>query len=152
MFALVSVAGRVRVPDAVAFAQAMHYPLGWAHPGPGAKRGWRRLRVSGSCGRFSRSLLGWEMARARPEDISSRCGTCLPTSSPLLLSPFSVAGGCSVALGHHLAVPLGVPSHPQLSAASPDPAGPALGKEIEGHVGPGRGSAPPGDAAPSPSR
>lgn len=56
---------------------------------------------------------GASWAGRQPGDISSCCCTCIPTSSPLLLAPCPVAGGCSA--GTPLSCTLGG-SHPILSS------------------------------------
>lgn len=89
--------------------------------------------MSGSCGWFPRSLLGWKTARRHLFLLRY-----LP-SHQLSSSALPLSGGCSAALGHRLAAPPGVPSHSHLPRGSPDLAGPVPGKETEGLKGPGRG-------------
>lgn len=103
--------------------------LGLGTPGSGARRGC--LHAFGSCGWFSRSLLGWEMARVWPGHISSCCSTCIHTSSP----PLSWLGAALLPWGTAWPHPQGSHPHPW---DFPDPSGPALGRETKGEKELGR--------------
>ena len=139
MFALVSVAGRalgtdrVRVPDMVGFAQAMHQPWGWAHPG----RGQRQLHVSGSCGQFSKKPrgLGDGQGPARRHLFLLRY---LP-SHQLFSSALLLSGGWGCCPGEPLGCTLGGPIPPPALTGLLRPGRTSPGKETEGRKGPGGG-------------
>lgn len=89
-------------------------------------------------------------AGRQPGDISSCCCTCIPTSSPLLLAPSPVAGGCSA--GTPLRCTLGgVSSHPQLSRGFQTQQDQPWGKKWRDTRDWGGRSAALRDAAPRPS-
>lgn len=145
MFALVSAAGtnRERVPDTQGLPKPCISP--WAGtPGAGANRGWRWLHTFGSCGWFSKNLLGWEMARGWLGDISSCCNTCFHTSS----SPLSWLGAALLPWGTTWLHPQG--SHPTPSSQGlPRPLRTSPEERNKGREGTGEGSAPVRAAAPS---
>lgn len=120
-------------PGHTGFAQAMHQPLGWAHPGQGQSVGGGGSThlgaVAGSLEIFRAGRwpgTGWRYLFLLQYLLSHQ----------LFLS--FMAGGCSAALGHHLAAPSGVPPHTQLPRGFSDPSRPALRREKNGEKELGR--------------
>lgn len=111
------------------FAQAMHQPLGWAHPGQAQGVG-----VSTHLGAVAGSL-GACWAGRWPgcgQEISLlACSTCFHTSSP----PLSWLGAALLPWGTAWPHPQGSHPHPW---DFPDPSGPALGRETKGEKELGR--------------
>lgn len=116
-------------PGHAGFAQAMHQPSGWAHPG-------QRQSVGGGGSTCLGAVAGSPGASWAGTWPGAGQEMSLLAAVPALTSalPLFHAGACSAALGHRLAAPSGVPSHTQL----PDPSGPVLGKKRKGEKELGR--------------
>lgn len=124
----------------------MHQPLGWAHTQAGGKA-WVETAPR---------VWNLQPVLQEPPGLGDSQETSLlaavPAFPPALLFCLPLLQWLGAALlGHRLAAPLGGLIPPPALTGLPNPAGPALGKEMEGHKGLGGHSAPLRDAAPRPS-